>query len=517
MDLITRNEFEYVAIVSVPERTIEFIAKQPDIGFAEVHRVVSYDDCCRYVRDNLIEETEKEHFDEAASLENAVAGLEKRSRCTTLYKRCGIDGSERYEQLNYSWLDKTAGLLLTVRADITDSYQSSLRQIAAVEAARLKAEQANEAKSAFLASISHDLRTPLNGIVGFTDLALRESDPVKKQEFLRKIKAAGTLLTGLVDDTLDLSRIESGRMTMNQEAVDGNQLGSVIEMAIRPSADRKKINLKTDFSGFAGQTLWIDRLKVQKIMLNLLSNAVKYTPEGGNVSLTVTALNPPADGHTHRILVADTGIGIGAEFQKRLYEPFAQEHRQDPKSQGGTGLGLTIVKRIIDLMGGAISVESEVGKGTRFTVDLSLPAASIQAPQAIDDLTILKGKRVLLCEDNEMNSEIAVILLKEKDMIVETADDGSKGLSKFIASPEGYYDVILMDNRMPEMTGCEATQAIRSLNRSDARSVPIIAMSANAFEEDLCRAAEAGMNAYITKPLSPVLMYRTIANTLKKA
>lgn len=373
-----------------------------------------------------------------------------------------------------------------------------------IQKAKLEADRANEAKSAFLSSMSHDLRTPLNGIVGFTDLAIREPDNEKRQDYLRKIQASGRLLTDLVEDTLELSRIESGKMVLQPEAVDGGQLGRAVVMAVESAAALKNIRLCADPSQYPDETVWVDRVKLQKIMLNLLSNAIKYTPPGGTVSMRVEIIDPPVNGRTRRIVVEDNGIGMSEAFLTQIYEPFAQEHRPEAGDATGTGLGLAIVKRIVDLMGGVIAVESKIGQGTRVTVEL--PVCRIEeerggAAAELRDVSRLAGKRILLCEDNPLNAEIATLFLKENGMEAVWARDGQEGLDRFSSSEEGFFDAVLMDLRMPVLDGYAAAQAIRKLRRADAQTVPIFALSADAFVEELPKAADAGMNGYLTKPI----------------
>ena len=397
-------------------------------------------------------------------------------------------------------------------------YERQRQLNASLRKAKLDAETANEAKSVFLSGMSHDLRTPLNGIVGFTDLAIREDDPAKKQDYLLKIKSSGELLADLVSDTLELSRIESGKMTLQPEAVNCRALGRAIIMAVEPAAELKNVTLLTDAGQYPDENVWVDKMKLQKIMLNLLSNAIKYTPEGGTVRLSVGPLDPPENGCTRRIVVEDSGIGMGAEFLQNIYEPFSQEHRPEAANVAGTGLGLTIVKRIVDLMSGCIRVESVVGRGTKFTVDLPIQRADdagTAKAQVQDDPTVLAGKRVLLCEDNYLNTEIVSLLLGERGMTVECAADGRADVEKFADSAPGYFDVILMDMRMPIMDGCEAAETIRKLSRTDARAVPIIAVSADAFEDDMRRAYNAGMTGYLSKPIDPNKLSELLQESLK--
>ena len=394
-------------------------------------------------------------------------------------------------------------------------YRRERKTNKSLKSAKLEADDANQAKSTFLSYMSHDLRTPLNGIVGFTNLAIKENESEKKQEYLLKIKTSADLLASLVDDTLELSRIESGKMVFKPEAVSTTELSKAVILAVQPAAALRHITIIVEDDKNSKDMIWVDRLKLQKIILNLLSNAIKYTPEGGTVKYSAQLLNQPVYGCNRQFIISDNGIGMSKEFLTRLYDPFAQEHRPEIGAVSGTGLGLTIVKKIIDLMGGVIQVQSEVGKGTIFTV--YLPIQEVTDEQITYGRTEHKdnsliGKHVLLCEDNELNIEIANLLLKERGMIVDVAKNGAEGVETFAKSEEHYYSVVLMDIRMPVMDGYEATKAIRRLNRRDAKTMPIVAMSANAFEEDISNAEKIGMNGYITKPIDPAKMSDTLIN-----
>jgi signal transduction histidine kinase/ActR/RegA family two-component response regulator len=397
--------------------------------------------------------------------------------------------------------------------EITESVKHSKK----LAEARLAADRANESKSAFLSCMSHDIRTPLNGIAGFTELAIREPDPEVKQEYLTKIRYAVNLLTDLVNDTLDLSRIESGKMTLNKERVNSRELGETIIMAMKPSAELKGITLISNRDSFREEILIIDRLKIQKIFINLISNAIKYTPEGGTVSISVTPLGSAVNGCLRRIVIEDTGIGISEEFMPRLFDPFAQEMRPEVQKSVGTGLGLAIVKRMIELMDGSIEVESTVGKGTKITVDL--PVETVAEEQAVESgrelsRAMLKDKMILVAEDNTINMDIATIMLNEAGIKYDCAEDGSEAVDKFYLSAPGFYDAVLMDIRMPVLDGYEATRRIRGMERADAKDVPIIAMTADAFEESVSRAYEYGMNDYITKPMSTEKLINALSRNI---
>jgi len=377
----------------------------------------------------------------------------------------------------------------------------------------LQLKEAANAKASFLSTISHDMRTPLNGILGYTGLALDTDDPAQVRDYLGKIRVSGKMLLSLINDTLDISKIESGKYTLHMETVNARQMLSPIIIPIRAVAAQKGVHFSVDADGAYDGCVRTDPLNVQKIILNLLSNAVKFTKEGGSVVLRVKDIDPPEKGCNYRITVEDTGIGIGKDFIKKIFEPFMQERSPEADPQIGTGLGLSIVRRITEQMGGSVSVESEKGKGSRFT--LLLPAEHVKNPEHHastykDTEATLKGKEVLLCEDNEMNTEIAVRLLESQGMSVTTAKNGKEGVDIFSASASGTFDLILMDLRMPVMDGYEATKQIRRMKREDAGTIPIIAMSADAYAENIIKCRQAGINENISKPIEPRSMFALI-------
>lgn len=383
----------------------------------------------------------------------------------------------------------------------------------------LREREATRAKDLFFSDVSHDMRTPLNAIVGFARLARKPGiSDERRNDYLEKVERSGDLLVGLISDTLDISRASNGKVELNLVPRDANELFSSVIDPVASMAESGGVELVTDLSGIGPDAILADALGVQKVLLNLLSNAVRYTPSGGHVRYQVTSA-PAASGRTlFTVVVSDDGIGMGEEFQKHLYEPFSQERRQGYESVG-TGLGLPIVKQLVDLMGGTIEFESEQGVGTTFTVRLAFERASsapVSEGSACTDRPVeLKGRRALLCEDNELNAEIAVALLEDAGMSVVVARNGRAGVERFSESEPGGYDVILMDVRMPVMGGIEATHAIRSLDRPDAKGVPIVAMTANAFADDAKECLDAGMNAHVAKPFEPGDLYATISGLMR--
>lgn len=372
-------------------------------------------------------------------------------------------------------------------------------------------------RTEFFGTVSHDMRTPLSGILGFADLALDCEDPAVIRNYLQKIRTSGKLLLELVNDTLVVAKTENKQFELHPTPTDCEELLNDIITPIRAAAEAKRVLFTFDAEKFCRGYALVDRLNFQKIFLNLLSNAVKFTPEGGKVDFTlqypvITDQNPQV-----KAVVRDNGIGMSAEFLPKMFDLFSQEHSQEGGNPGGTGLGLTIVKRLVDAMGGTVQVQSAKGKGTAFTVFLPLEVLPDYRPPVKEDkaqLTNLSGKRILLCEDNEMNTEIARLVLQGQGMKVVCAENGEVGLWRFTSSAPGEFDAVLMDLRMPVMNGFEAAKAIRLLNRPDAKTVPIIALSADAYSEDAQKAMEAGMNAHLPKPLNAPQLFKTLASLL---
>jgi signal transduction histidine kinase/CheY-like chemotaxis protein len=384
--------------------------------------------------------------------------------------------------------------------------------------------KANAAKSEFLSRMSHDIRTPMNGIMGLARMASESDDINVVHEYLKQLSSSSTYLLGLLNDILTMSRIEEGKIDLKSECVMTSSFIGGIRPVMESQAREKGVSFHIDDqSSVIVPYLYIDPLRVQQIVMNLVSNAMKFTDAGGSVRYTCSVVTVNGK-RFWRHCVSDTGIGMSPSFMKTMYDPFTQERHGT--QNGGTGLGLSIVKRLVGLMGGSINAESEVGKGSVFTVDLPLKEGNKEAYRKnhadkkandSDLLGQLKGAHVLLCEDNQINTMVAVHFLEKVGCVVDTAENGQIGVEKFVSSPMGFYSFILMDIRMPVMDGLEATRAIRRMDRTDARVVPIVAMSANAFEEDQIRSLEAGMNAHVAKPVEPKVLYETLVRLVKKS
>ncbi len=384
-----------------------------------------------------------------------------------------------------------------------------------------QANEANAAKSEFLSRISHDIRTPMNGIIGMTRIAAEQQNPPQTVSCLQKIATSSQFLLGLINDILDMTKAESGKLELHLEPYFMEDFHAYMDAVIRPLCDGKNQQLNFELQMVPDCIPLMDVLRTNQIYFNLLSNAVKYTPEGGSIYMKICQELIP--GHRLRVttVVGDNGIGISENFQKVLFEPFMQEHRDDISEMRGSGLGLSIVKKIIDAMGGTISVESKSGQGSSFTVILEYDYAEEtavrrekQEKQQVADISLLAGCHVLLCEDHPLNQEIARALLEKEKILVEVAENGQEGLAAFRGSPIGYYDAILMDIRMPILNGYDTTAAIRGLQRPDAGKVPIIAMTADAFLDDQKKCLDAGMNGHLAKPIDANRMYQTLATAI---
>ncbi len=411
--------------------------------------------------------------------------------------------------------------LLIVDRRRLGSLVNSQQKLTDAELRRRKAESQSSAITQFLSSVSHDIRTPLVSIVGYTDLALNETDEKKKDEYLEKIRSSGTLLTGLVNDTLDVSRNISGKSRMNPVITTLRKATTSVVNSVSESARKKRVRFSSSIED-ADLSVRVDQMKLQKIILNLLTNAVKFTPAGGEVSLNVVHLKERVNGCNFKITVSDTGVGMSEAFQKIMYEPFVQEN-PDPLhmgTQNGTGLGLTIVRNNVDQMGGHIELSSVQGKGT--TISAFLPIDVHDNTVAVSDTgqkenyDMLAGMRVMIVEDSDMNTEVVRTMLERKGVVTVCASDGAEAVELFSQSGQNSYDAILMDLRMPNMNGYEACRKIREMSREDAAAIPIYALSADVYAEDIQRAMDAGMNGHIPKPIRPETLYDTLRSVKKE-
>ena len=396
-----------------------------------------------------------------------------------------------------------------------------------------KENQFNRAETIFLNSISHDIRTPLNVIIGYTALAsahVNEAQEVKK--YLSKIEAASNHLLLLINDVLDMSHIESGTLKLEHAPVYLPDVLENLKAIIQTDSSAKQLKFCADTKNMVHKNVITDKLRLNQVLLNILENAVKYTRPGGKIYFQIQELKEQEPGFAkYEFRVKDTGIGMSEEFIAHIFEPFSREQTSTVSGIEGMGLGMAIVKKIVDRMDGTIAVKSRQGKGTEVTVILPFKVSGqpneweantrkkiVQMQRFSEDKNfenLFKGKKILLTEDNELNREIAVELLKEEGFILDTAEDGTIAVEKMRTAKPGQYDLILMDIQMPIMDGYEATRQIRKLENPETANIPIVAITANAFEEDRQKALEAGMNEHVSKPIDMERLLEIMKKVLK--
>ena len=399
-------------------------------------------------------------------------------------------------------------------------YRKSLEQKnVALQLAVQRETKANLAKREFLFNMSHDIRTPMNAIIGFTALAQTHiDDRGQVEDYLKKISVSSQHLLSLINDVLDMSRIESGKVTLEAKPVHLPELVHELRDIVQAVVSEKDLSLTLDTVGVENEDVIADPLRLEQILINVLANAVKFTPDGGQISLWIVQKDTAPAGYADfEFHIKDNGIGMSEEFQKHIFEQFARERTSTVSKIQGTGLGLAITKSLVDMMGGRITVESEPGRGSEFTISLRFPVGEAKAGQMIpvSKASDFTGKKLLVVEDNELNLEIASTLLEEAGFEVDTAGNGKIAVEKVEAASAGRYDLILMDVQMPEMDGYEATRRIRALPDKKKAAIPIVAMTANAFEEDQKNALNAGMNGHIAKPLDIQKLFQVLSELLK--
>ena len=384
-----------------------------------------------------------------------------------------------------------------------------------------KADAANKAKSTFLFNMSHDIRTPMNAIVGFTDIALHQNSVAEIHDSLEKVRESSKHLLSLLNDVLDLSRIESGKAVFFPEPVDITKLTDSVLAIMNGLLYNRDLKFEVYRERPKNPYVLADATRIREVLTNFLSNAVKFTKDGGTVTLDISSHPGEDDKHiVARYIVKDNGIGMSEEFQKKLFKPFSQEDDRSARTQyKGTGLGMAIAKEYVEMMGGSIAVESQKGVGTTFTVEIPLELTEQDIHQKQEEPVHhdLTGVNVLMAEDNDLNAELATVMLEDAGMAVTRAFDGKEAVELFKNHPQGTYDIILMDIMMPNMDGHQAAKTIRAMGteRPDAATIPIIAVSANAFAEDIKASLDSGMNGHVSKPLNMKEVTDTIAKHIK--
>lgn len=518
---ITNNRFDYIALIYPDSDECEFTNVGEEMSFVEKHKHYKYKDGILVSVNKFVEESERSDFMQMVSIETIMEALENEQEYVFFFDRVAQDGSKSRKQIQFSFINEYHNLILMIQTDITIAYKKEQEQLLEMKKAKEVAETASQAKSEFLTRISHDIRTPMNVINGMTNFAFEDINDVEKlKQDLSKIKSSNVFLLSLINDILDISKIDSGQMELHPEPYPYSIFIENIKNMFEPLCQSHGIKLiiKEDINGII---ISADKIRLNQVVLNLLSNAVKFTPKGGTIIFSSFARRVSGSKAHCGFEVRDTGIGMSEEFQKRMFEPFTQEESElkHPTEELGTGLGLSIVKRIVDFMHGTITVESKLGKGSRFVVEFDLDeyAGNDQDNKKVNnqvDLENIPTGKILIAEDHPINAEIALRMLKEFGLDAERVENGKKAVERFNSSAPGEFKIILMDIQMPVMNGIEATKSIRKLKREDSKSIPIIAMTADAYLEDVNRCIDAGMNDHIAKPINKDIVFATIKKYL---
>lgn len=464
---------------------------------------------------------DREKIANQMSLSAMEEQLKEKETCVLEVTLLSRNGKARRKQVRYQYLNREVGIFLVTLTDVEDMVKQEKEKQEQLSKALLMAREANEAKSSFLASMSHEIRTPMNAIIGLNTIIKEEID--NREQVLdctEKLDSASKYLLALLNDILDMSRIESGNMTLQHVPFDGDKFWENVNILAKAQADMASVNYLFERKDRVSRVYVGDATRLQQIMINLINNAVKFTPKEGRVSVSVTEQRQ-ADGRAKiQVIVADNGIGISKEFLPKVFDTFTQQYTQNTTTYKGSGLGMSIARNFARMMDGDITVDSTEGEGTSFTVQVLLDIGSESAmkeereePSRERDFT---GKRVLLVEDHPLNTLVAQNLLVKRGIEVTHAQNGEEAVRYFAESEVGGFDAILMDIRMPVMDGIEATIRIREMARADAAAVPIIAMTANAYEEDRRRTENAGMNAHLAKPIEPKQLFATLDQFIKE-
>ena len=468
---------------------------------------------------NYITEASGKEFEEKLSLEYMRACKEDYSFIYEIIR----DNNICYHQAKISFVrnGENGDVAVIGTRNIDDVIKKERQQEQILQDAYRAAEKANKAKSEFLFNMSHDIRTPMNAIIGFTEL-MEESidDREAVLGYLKKIKDSNEFLLSLINNVLEMAKIESGKETLDETTWNVHEFLKSLSTLFENDMKNKGIQF-TISSNIEHQDIIVDETKLREIFLNIISNAMKYTPSGGRVTMNLRELPSNREGYViFETVIADTGIGMSADFLPHLFDEFSRERTSTLSRVGGTGLGMAIVKKLVELMQGTIEVGSEIGKGTKFIITLPHRIAYktdvklSESHTAAYDMEVFEGKRILLAEDNDINAEITIKILEKIGFLVERAEDGVICVDMLEKGEPHYYDMILMDIQMPNMDGYKATQVIRKLPDEEKANIPIVAMTANAFEEDRKNAFRVGMNDHIAKPIQREKLKKTLWNVL---
>lgn len=522
---ISIMEYDSVALIDV--KSGRFVLRRPtNIRIIENSKLNEagndYEEKIESLIMDYVVKSDRKELEKALSLENIIAQLQKKDVYEVSYS-VFLNGEHRRKRLVYCYLSMDKEKILSYCSDITAIYEKEQKQLKRIEESLRKAKIANEAKTTFLSRMSHEIRTPINAIIGIAELERQDVENgqlTNKQilSYIEDTKNSSEYLLSLVNDILDTAKIDSGKMELHPVLVNAEDFLSTIMILSQPLANGRQIKFVVERKTVFHVNYLADGVRVQQILMNLLSNAFKFTPPNGEVRLIAEAVATAERTTKIRYQVIDNGIGMSKEFQKKLFREFEQEGDSNTSRTTGSGLGLCLARKLARMMNGDIVCVSEKGKGSTFIATIEVENTSeekqehdVQEEVNSRGIINFNGIRILLCEDHPLNQRIAKSLLERKNCIVDIAEDGVIGVDKFVKSEVGYYKMILMDIRMPNMDGLDATKRIRELNRPDAKTVPIVAMSANAYQEDVQMSLNAGMNAHLAKPVEPDALFHTIA------
>ncbi|MEG2087624.1 MAG: ATP-binding protein, partial [Angelakisella sp.] len=523
LDAVIQFGYDYVAHLNLHSNTVVFYNSRKQMAQLKDYQYgvsYSYTDAVKHTAECYVTDKDKQMYTEQMTIANVSQQLSEKDSYEFTYHLREANGEIRTKQTRFSVHDRAAGIVVFSRADVTDMLAQQEKQKIALSESLTIAQQANNSKSKFLSSMSHDIRTPMNAIVGMCNLAISdEHNPQQVHESLQIIEQSAALLLSMITDILDMNRIESGKIVLANESFSFSEQLRLATGRARALAGKKHqtIALTVDI---IHDSCCGDIVRIHRVIDNILANALKFTPEGGKITYRLTeSVLEHKQISLYRFEISDTGIGISAEQQQHIFEPFYRVQNSMTAQIEGTGLGLSIVKSIVDYMGGTIAVHSAPGNGTTFVIELPLRFTEQAAPEEetkkIPARSFhLSGTRVLLCEDHPMNQLVATKILEKAGVVVTVANNGQLGYEAFAKSAPGTFDAILMDVQMPVMNGYEATKAIRDCKHPQAKAIPILAMTANAFAEDVQNSIESGMNGHLAKPIEPQQLYDTLAESI---
>ena len=521
IETILNEDIELVITVNVKTGMGEIAHVLEHVNYYHLESEFDFKEVFAKYANEVVIEADREayiKFNDISNLQNELMY----SLNTTFINRVNENGRIRRKITKAYYLDEQKKSIVLTRRDVTELYEGERRKRQELQNAIKKATQANHLKSEFLSHMSHDIRTPLNAILAFSNEGLLEgADEEQLRRYLQKVNLSGEYLLGIINDILDMSRMEQKRIRLNPEPYYLSEFERAIRNIMETLDVGKKIEFVMDTSKSGVTGILTDRFRLNQIFRNLLTNAVKFTPEGGKIGFSIEQKERIGENrYIKRFVVQDNGIGMSEEFLPYAFDSFHQEYRNDyPTKARGTGLGLSIVKELVNMMDGTIQVESAIYHGTAFTIDIpfdSIPQYEKKKKTEKKDYQVLKGRHILVVEDDDISAEIVRAFLEKYACDVTYAENGELAIQMFKESPIDYYDIILMDIQMPVMDGIVTTRKIRALNRKDAESVTIIAMTADAFSEDEQRSYGAGMNAHLAKPIEPVTLYDTCCGFINR-